>query len=333
MDEHDPIQNVNSIKMKKIQTALIIGLGSIGMRHLGVITELFPNIKIIALRHNPESCNEMISGVSLSVSNLQDAISEKPDIAIIANPASMHLSIAIELAMAGIHLLIEKPITLNSNDLLKNIKKSSLKRKIIQAGYNLKYDSGLNYIKKNLSSKVIGKIYYCKISYANGTARSNSNNVGSIFDMASHSVNLLMWLFNSKVLKIINSYNQKNEFSKIHPDNGFAILKAKDILINLHHGFCNWKNIFSIEVYARQGSLKVCSLPKWGDQTVIIEKRVLPSGNPKVKIKKFKYDLSFKNELHSLLETIRGINKSKKSVIKQINYESYYTLKNTILLK
>ena len=57
------------------------------------------------------------------------------------------------------------------------------------------------------------------------------------------------------------------------------------------------------------------------------------SGNPKVKIKKFKYDLSFKNELHSLLETIRGINKSKKSVIKKINYESYYTLKNTILLK
>ena len=142
-----------------------------------------------------------------------------------------------------------------------------------------------------------------------------------------------MWLFNSKELKVINSCNQKNEFSKIHFDNGFATLKIKNILISLHHGFCNWKNIFSIEVYARQGSLKVCSLPKWGDQTVIIEKRVLPSGNPKVKIKKFKYDLSFKNELHSLLETIRGINKSKKSVIKQINYESYYTLKNTILLK
>ena len=94
----------------------------------------------------------------------------------------------------------------------------------------------------------------------------------------------------SAILKTINSYNQKNEFSKIHPDNGFAILKVKDILINLHRGFCNWKNTFSVEVYGNKGSLKVYSLPKWGDQTVIIEKRVLPSGNPKVRIKKFKND-------------------------------------------
>ena len=151
----------------------------------------------------------------------------------------------------------------------------------------------MNYIKKILKSNLIGKIYYCKISYANGTAKSNSNNVGSIFDMASHSVNLLMWLFNSNILKVIKSCNQKNEFSKTHFDNGFAILKIKNILINLHHGFCNWKNIFSLEVYGKKGSLKVHSLPKWGNQIINYEKRVLPSGSPKVKIKKFKNDLSF----------------------------------------
>ena len=39
-------------------------------------------------------------------------------------------------------------------------------------------------------------------------------------------------------------------------DNGFAILKIKNILINLHHGFCNWKNIFSLEIYGKRGSLK-----------------------------------------------------------------------------
>ncbi len=315
--------------MKKILIG-IIGFGNIGKKRLEALTKLnkLAEVKIICEK---KKIKEKFKKIEV-INDVNKINNYSLDLLIICTPTKVSKKLYKQF-VGKYHLLIEKPITLNSNDLLKNIKKSSLKRKIIQAGYNLKYDSGLNYIKKNLSSKVIGKIYYCKISYANGTARSNSNNVGSIFDMASHSVNLLMWLFNSKVLKIINSYNQKNEFSKIHPDNGFAILKAKDILINLHHGFCNWKNIFSIEVYARQGSLKVCSLPKWGDQTVIIEKRVLPSGNPKVKIKKFKYDLSFKNELHSLLETIRGINKSKKSVIKQINYESYYTLKNTILLK
>ena len=82
-----------------------------------------------------------------------------------------------------------------------------------------------------------------------------------------------------------------------------------------------------------KGSLKVHSLPKWGKQSVIIEKRVFPSGSPKTKIKKFKDDLSFKNELHSLLENIRNIKNTKEQTIKKINYESYYTLKNSILLK
>ena len=134
----------------------------------------------------------------------------------------------------------------------------------------------------------IGKIYYCKISYANGTAKSNTNNVGSIFDMASHSINLLMWLFNSKILKVISSCNQKNEFSDVHFDNGFATLKIRNILVSLHHGFCNWKNIFSLEIYGKKGSLKVHSLPKWGKQSVIIEKEFFQVGVQKQKLKNLK---------------------------------------------
>ena len=44
------------------------------------------------------------------------------------------------------HLLVEKPITLNLKELSKNLKKSTNK-KIIKAGYNLKHDYGLEYIK------------------------------------------------------------------------------------------------------------------------------------------------------------------------------------------
>ena len=38
----------------------------------------------------------------------------------------------------------------------------------------------------------------------------------------------------------------------------------------------------------KKGSLKVHSLPKWGKQSVIIEKRVFPSGKPKTKLKNLK---------------------------------------------
>ena len=308
----------------------IIGFGNIGKKRLDSIYKLnkLAEVKVICEK---KKVKEKFKKITV-INDVRKIENYNLDLLIICTPTDISKKIYSQF-VGKYHLLVEKPITLNSNDLLKNIKRSTNKRKLIKAGYNLKYDSGLNCIKKKLNSNFIGKIYYCKISYANGTAKSNSNNVGSIFDMASHSINLLMWLFNLKELKIINSSNQKNEFSKNNFDNGFAILQAKDVLINLHHGFCNWKNTFSLEIYGEKGSLKAHSLPKWGNQTLFYEKRALPSGNPKVKIKNFKSDLSFKNELQSLLETIRNIRNKKNDIIKEINYESYYTLKNSILLK
>ena len=315
--------------MRKISIG-IIGFGNIGKKRLDALNKLedLAEVKIICEK---KKINKKFKKIKV-VHDIKELNNYDLDLIIICTPTDVSKKIYKQF-VGKFHLLVEKPITLNLKELSKNLKKSTNNRKIIKAGYNLKYDSGLDYLKKTLQSNFIGKIYYCKISYANGTARSNSNNVGSIFDMASHSVNLLMWLFNSKILNVIKTCNQKNEFSKTHPDNGFSILKIKNILISLHHGFCNWKNIFSLEVYGKKGSLKVHSLPKWGNQTIISEKRVLPSGNPKVKIKKFKNDLSFKNELYSLLETIRNVDNFNDQAIEKFNYESYYTLKNSILLK
>ncbi len=315
--------------MKKILIG-IIGFGNIGKKRLDAINKL-KNLAEVKIICEKKKINNKFKKIKI-IKDIKELNNFDLDLLIICTPTAVSKKIYNQF-VGKYHLLIEKPITLDSSNLLKNIKKSNDNKKIIKAGYNLKYDSGLNFSKKILKSNFISKIYYCKISYANGTAKSNSNNVGSIFDMASHSVNLLMWLFNSNNLKVINSCNQKNEFSKAHFDNGFATLKINNILISLHHGFCNWKNTFSLEVYGKNGSLKVYSLPKWGKQTVICEKRVLPSGNPKIKVKTFKNDLSFKNELHSLLETIRNVNDINHQVIKKINYESYYTLKNSILLK
>ena len=44
--------------------------------------------------------------------------------------------------------------------------------------------------KKLLTKKNIGKIYFVKIEYVNGTAKTNKNKVGSMSDIGSHSLNL-----------------------------------------------------------------------------------------------------------------------------------------------
>lgn len=304
----------------------IIGFGNIGKKRFEALIKLknLAEVKVICDSKNIKSKFKKIKFIK----NINEIENFTLDLIIICTPTDVTKKIYGKF-VGKYHLLIEKPITLNLRELKNNITKSLKKKKILQGGYNLKHDNGLIFLKKKLLSLKIGKIYYCNITYANGTAKTNTNNVGSVYDMASHSINLLMWLFDQKNIKVLSTSVQKNEFSNIYPDNGFAILKFKKILINLHHGFCSWKNNFSLQIHGSLGSLKVSSLPKWGQQTIKYEKRIFPSGKPKVILKKFKNDFSFKNELNVLLNNIKNLNVFN---IKKINHESLNTLRILNLL-
>ena len=100
------------------------------------------------------------------------------------------------------------------------------------------------------------------------------------------------------------------------------MVMIKSILIFVHHGFCNWKNQFTLEIIGKKGYLIVDSLPKWGRQTISIGTRTYPSGLPKIKIKKIIFDKSWENEIKFLLENLHN---SKK--INEINNEGLKTLK------
>ena len=103
----------------------IIGLGSIGRRHLRLVKELRPELNIIAVRSGKGKKEEekLLNAV---VHSLEEAIDYGIEAAIIATPAIYHIRQAIDLMKKGIHVLIEKPLSHsldNVNELL-NVQKS-----------------------------------------------------------------------------------------------------------------------------------------------------------------------------------------------------------------
>jgi predicted dehydrogenase len=88
-----------------IKTVLVVGLGSIGRRHVGIIKELFPEINIVVLRHRQCDKNDIDAlGLYKCVTSIDKAIETNPQAAIIANPATKHIEVAEQLANKGIHL-------------------------------------------------------------------------------------------------------------------------------------------------------------------------------------------------------------------------------------
>ena len=190
-----------------INCLAIVGLGSIGRRHLRLISEIRPDIKIIVVRSGHGSaCDEEKMAVKVTDS-IGDAIKEGIQAAIISSPATLHLKQSLELAKNGIHLLIEKPISHTSDRVKELLKIVNENRITTMVGYVLRYDLGAMKFKNWLDNKVKGKILHARIECGSylpdwrpdqdyrKTVSALSELGGGVLLELSHEVDYLYWFF------------------------------------------------------------------------------------------------------------------------------------------
>lgn len=122
-----------------LHKVLVVGAGSIGERHLRCFQAtqrcevLFAEINE-SLRHTVAKRYGAQGFVEV-----ESALRESPDAAVIATPAHLHVELAIELAEAGLHLLIEKPLGTDTNGV--QVLRKAVRKKQILAGVAYVYRS------------------------------------------------------------------------------------------------------------------------------------------------------------------------------------------------
>jgi predicted dehydrogenase len=308
----------------------IIGCGNIGLKRAKAIKkDKKTKIKIIVGRKKLKNKTDYVGLKTAKnlkcqyTSNKNDAIKSKVNSIILSTQPDLFLKIGKEILNSKKHLLIEKPLGLNSREALDLINTAKKNKVFLKTGFNLRFDDGVQLVKKIIDKKLLGKIYFFKVDYVNGSVKTNKNKIGALSDIGSHCINLFEY-FISKKFKVINNSYQKNEYFK--DDNGFLTIKSNKILGLIHYSFVRWKNKFFLEISGQKGSVTIESLPKWGRQTVTFSKRVYPSGEPKNKKWFFYNDNSWYNEW------IYFKNLILKKDFKDIS-EGYITMKNIDLIK
>jgi predicted dehydrogenase len=192
-----------------IERILIVGLGSIGKRHLRLARELMPQADIRVLRH--QANNVVYNYSNGSFFSTEEAVAFMPQIAIIASPSSFHVAISQILAENGIHLLIEKPLSdslCGVSHLLDTCKKKSL---VLAIGYNLRFFPSLQRYKDLLDERIIGDILSvrCEIGsylpswrpsadYRIGVSARSEMGGGALLEL-SHELDYLQWIFGEVV--------------------------------------------------------------------------------------------------------------------------------------
>lgn len=187
-----------------IDRLLIAGLGSIGRRHARIVRELLPDISICALRHSQDAPE--LDGVE-SVYSLGDALALQPDAAVIATPASTHIDVSLPLARAGVHLLIEKPISSSSSRVEELIAASQTGGSVLLTGYNLRFSSSLQRLNQLVREARVGRILSIRAEVGQylpdwrpdadyrKSVSARAELGGGVLLELSHEIDYLRWLF------------------------------------------------------------------------------------------------------------------------------------------
>ena len=91
---------------------LVVGVGSIGERHLRCFQQT-GRVDVSLLEINPQLSQTIGERYNIArrFVDLNQALAEPPDLAVVATPAPTHVELATRLVEAGAHVLIEKPLS------------------------------------------------------------------------------------------------------------------------------------------------------------------------------------------------------------------------------
>lgn len=153
--------------MKKIKIG-IVGLGSIGIRHLknlaAVLDERNIQYEMDAIRSNrgkPLS-SEVAALIKRSI-NVEEAVKESYDILFITNPTSMHFETLQKFSKDARAFFVEKPVFDTRDIDLGGLQLE--KDKIVYVACPLRYTSVINYLKRNINVKDVFSVRIISSSY------------------------------------------------------------------------------------------------------------------------------------------------------------------------
>jgi len=217
--------------------------------------------------------------------NIEDVPLKDYDIGLVCTPDNTNYQIIKFLLNNKKHVLVEKPFMPNNLENIKEIEKISNKNKVVfYTAYNHRFEPHFIKMKNLIESRKLGKLYYCRMFYGNGTARQVKNSKwkdkgsGVLTDLGSHLLDTCQFWFKEKVGEF--QIQSNSSFENKSADHIILKSKCSELLIQLEITLCMWRNHFTCDILAEKGSAHISSLCKWGPSKFSFRERVLPSGVP-----------------------------------------------------
>ena len=185
-----------------VERIVVVGCGSIGRRHAcQLIQRTDVALELCdVVEENLAKTLETVGDVPIYRS-FDEMLRTRPDMVIVATPPALHAEQTIAALRSGIHVLCEKPMSDSLADAQRMVAEDSRSDAVLDIGFVLHFDPGVQAIKKMLDSGRFGKPLH--VHWHIGTyetlfrsvSRHQAETYGALVMDYAHQPDLLFWWF------------------------------------------------------------------------------------------------------------------------------------------
>ena len=242
----------------------IIGCGAIGKKRL---LALDPSDTLVGVADaQPGRARELAGGREGThvFGRWEEAVESAEVEALIVSTTNDWLApIACAAAARGKHVLVEKPGARSAEELRGVIAAARATGAVVHVGFNHRFHPALQKAQEIVEAGALGPLMFVRGRYGHGgrvgydrewRADPRISGGGELLDQGSHLIDLARWFLGD--FPHVSGYAATMYWDMPVEDNAFLTLRtARDQVAWLHASCSEWKNMFSFEIYGRDGKL------------------------------------------------------------------------------
>lgn len=293
----------------------IVGCGLIGQKRSRALAGAALVACADVARDRAEALARTVSGAVAS--DDWRAVVQRPDVdlVVVATTNDSLAEIATGAVEAGKHVLVEKPAARSVAELDVLINAAARHRRLVRVGFNHRYHPALLKAREVIDAGSLGDLMFVRGRYGHGgrigydrewRADPQLSGGGELIDQGVHLIDLARWFLGD--FPTVSGFAHTYFWQMAVDDNAFLTLRtAREQTAFLHVSCTEWKNLFSLEIYGRDGKLHVEGLGgSYGVEKLAFYRMLPEMGPPDTTTWEFpRGDQSWALEFAEFLDDIR----------------------------
>src|SRR5580658_5702632 len=269
----------------------IIGCGLIGKKRAAALANVPGAAVTIACDLDGARAADLAGKIPgcRAVTDPREAMADSGVTAVIVSTLNASLApVALAAVKAGKHALIEKPGALGAAELRALGSEAAKHRALVRIGYNHRFHPSLLKAREIVDSGALGPLMFVRGRYGHGgrkgydrewRADPKLSGGGELIDQGVHLIDLASWFLGD--FASVDGFAATYFWDMPVDDNAFLTLRTTSGTAAFLHVSCTeWKNLFSLEIYGRNGKIAVEGLGgSYGLERVALY-RMLPEMGP-----------------------------------------------------